>query len=63
MARETQAPLTSWKAILARSGGREATEQEWQDFLTEHGQHMLPPDGEGKRPELRPSERRAILDR
>jgi hypothetical protein len=41
------APDTSWKAILARSGGRDLTEQEWKDFLSEHGPHMLPPDGEG----------------
>jgi hypothetical protein len=40
-------PDTSWKAILARSGGRELTPQEWEDFLAEHGPHMLPPDGEG----------------
>jgi hypothetical protein len=41
------APDTSWKAILARSGARELTEQEWKDFLSEHEPHMLPPDGEG----------------
>ncbi len=43
----TLVPDTSWKAILARNGERDATEQEWQDFLAEHGPHMLPPDGEG----------------
>ena len=37
----------SWKAILARGGGRELTPQEWEAFLAEHGPHMLPPDGEG----------------
>ena len=36
------APDTSWKAILARGGGRELTEQEWQDFLTEYGPLMQP---------------------
>jgi hypothetical protein len=40
-------PDTSWKAILARGGGRELTKQEWDDFLAEHGPHMQPPDGEG----------------
>lgn len=43
----TLVPDTSWKAILARNGAREATEKEWQGFLGEHGEHMLPPDGEG----------------
>ncbi len=40
-------PDTSWRAILARSGGKELTPQQWEDFLVEHGPHMLPPDGEG----------------
>lgn len=40
-------PDTSWEAILARSGAREATEQEWESFLAEHGPHMLSPDNEG----------------
>jgi len=40
-------PDTSWKAILARSGGREMTPEESAAFWAEHGPHMLPPDGEG----------------
>lgn len=40
-------PDTSWKAILARSGARELTDRQWQDFLAEYGPHMLPPDAEG----------------
>lgn len=43
----TLVPDTSWRAIQARSGGREATEEEWKGFLAEHGEQMLPPDGEG----------------
>jgi hypothetical protein len=43
----TLVPDTSWAAKLASYGERAATEQEWQDFLAEHGPHMLPPDGEG----------------
>lgn len=43
----TLVPDTSWAAIKERSGAREATEQEWESFLAEHGPHMLPPDGEG----------------
>ena len=43
----TLMPDTSWKAIKERSGARDATKEEWQDFLAEHGSHMLPPDGEG----------------
>jgi hypothetical protein len=43
----TLVPDTSWKAIRERSGAREATKEEWEDFLAEHGPHMLPPDGEG----------------
>jgi hypothetical protein len=42
----TLVPDNSWKAILARGGAREATEGEWQSFLAEHGEHMLPPDDE-----------------
>jgi len=57
MASETETPRTSWRAILARSGAREATEQEWRDFLAEYGPHMLPPDDEGILPDPRPSER------
>lgn len=37
----------SWKAILARSGGREMTPEESKAFWAEHGPHMLPPDCEG----------------
>jgi hypothetical protein len=29
------------------SGAREATKEEWENFLQEHGPNMLPPDGEG----------------
>jgi hypothetical protein len=43
----TLVPDTSWKAILARGGGRELTPEEWENFLAEHGPHMQPPDGEG----------------
>lgn len=43
----TLVPDTSWKAILARGGSQELTPQQWEDFLAEHGPHMLPPDGEG----------------
>lgn len=43
----TLAPDTSWKAIKERSGARDATKEEWESFLAEHGSHMLPPDGEG----------------
>jgi hypothetical protein len=41
------APDTSWKAILERTGGREATEEEIAAFEREHGP-FLPPDGEGR---------------
>jgi hypothetical protein len=43
----TLVPDTSWKAIQERAGTRDATDGEWQDFLSEHGSHMRPPDGEG----------------
>jgi len=43
----TLVPDTSWKAIKERSGARDATKEEWESFLAEHGSHMLPPDGEG----------------
>jgi hypothetical protein len=43
----TLVPDTSWKAILTRGGGKELTPQQWEDFLAEHGPHMLPPDSEG----------------
>jgi hypothetical protein len=40
------APDTSWKAILERTGSRDATEDEIAAFEREHGP-FLPPDGEG----------------
>jgi hypothetical protein len=40
-------PDTSAQAIRERGGSRRLTEGEWQDFLTEYGPHMGPPDGEG----------------
>jgi hypothetical protein len=43
----TLVPDTSWKAILARGGGRELTPEESAAFWAEHGPHMDPPDGEG----------------
>ena len=41
-------PDTSITAIHKRPGTRRLTEDEWQDFLAEHGPHLQPPDGEGK---------------
>ena len=41
------APETEWEAMLSRAGGREATSDEAAEFLREHEQEMLPPDGEG----------------
>ncbi len=41
------APDTSWPAILERSGARELTAQEWEQFIAEYGDLMLPPDHEG----------------
>jgi hypothetical protein len=43
----TLVPDTSWKAIKERSGAHDATEQEWEGFLAEHGSSMLRPDDEG----------------
>jgi hypothetical protein len=40
-------PEPSLKALRERSGARELTDEEWKDFIAEHGPHMLPPDGEG----------------
>jgi hypothetical protein len=40
-------PRVEWADILARSGGREMTPDEFEAFVTEHGPHMQPPDGEG----------------
>ena len=39
-------PDTSWAAILKRSGARELTDAEFQEFVAEYGP-FLPPDGEG----------------
>jgi hypothetical protein len=41
------APDTSAAAIRTRGGSRSLTAGEWEDFLTQHGPHMLPADGEG----------------
>jgi hypothetical protein len=41
------APDISAAAIRERGGSRRLTAQEWQDFLTEYGPQMQPPDGEG----------------
>jgi hypothetical protein len=43
----TLVPDTSWKAIRERDGAREASKEEWDSFISEHGEHMLPPDDEG----------------
>ena len=40
-------PETEWQAMLARSGGRDATPEDVAQFLDEHGHELLPPDGEG----------------
>lgn len=40
-------PDTSAEAIRTRGGARRLTAQEWQDFLSEYGPHMLPQDDEG----------------
>jgi hypothetical protein len=40
-------PEPSLKALRERSGAKELTDEEWKDFIAEHGPHMLPPDGEG----------------
>lgn len=42
----TLVPDTSWKAVRARTGGREATDEEFAAFEREFGP-FLPPDGEG----------------
>jgi hypothetical protein len=42
----TLVPDTSWKAVQARTGGREATDEEFAAFEREFGP-FLPPDGEG----------------
>lgn len=33
--------------IFECSGARDATKEEWESFLREHGSNILPPDGEG----------------
>lgn len=43
----TLMPDTSWKAIKERSSARDATTEEWESFMQEHGGDMLAPDGEG----------------
>jgi hypothetical protein len=43
----TLVPDTAWKAIKERSGARDASKEEWENFLAEHGSSMLPPDDEG----------------
>jgi hypothetical protein len=43
----TLVPDTSWKAIKERSGARDASKEEWENFLAEHGSNMLPLDDEG----------------
>ncbi len=40
-------PTVTWAAILKRSGGRELTPEEFEQFMAEHGPYMGPPDGEG----------------
>jgi hypothetical protein len=40
-------PVTSFDAILGRSGNRELTSEEWAEFLRGNASEMLPPDGEG----------------
>jgi hypothetical protein len=43
----TIVPDTTWAAMLERSGGRNATPEEWDAFMSEYGPQMLPPDREG----------------
>ncbi len=40
-------PTITWSEILKRSGGRELTREEWEQFMAEHGPYIGPPDGEG----------------
>lgn len=35
------------EAVKERSGARDATKEEWESFMQEHGPNMLPPDHEG----------------
>jgi hypothetical protein len=39
-------PTVTWAEMLERSGGRDATPEEFAAFKAEHGA-FLPPDGEG----------------
>lgn len=41
------APEVSAAEIREEIGARSLTEDEWQDFLAQHGPEMLPPDQEG----------------
>ena len=45
----TLVPDTSWKAIKERSGARDATKEEWESFLAEHGSTCSPPTARGSR--------------
>lgn len=41
------APETAAQASLRRLGGRAATREEFDAFVTEHREQLLPADGEG----------------
>jgi hypothetical protein len=40
-------PKVTWAEVLERSGGRELTPEELEQFMAEHGPYMGAPDGEG----------------
>ncbi|MBS1883768.1 MAG: hypothetical protein JSS97_12525, partial [Actinobacteria bacterium] len=40
-------PEPSLAALRERDGSRGLTDEEWRDFIAEHGPHMLPADSEG----------------
>jgi len=40
-------PETTVERMHRVNGSRPATDAEFGEFMAEHGQHMLPPDGEG----------------
>lgn len=40
-------PETEVERMHRVNGSRPATDAEFAEFVAEHGQHMLPPDGEG----------------
>jgi hypothetical protein len=40
-------PEPTLAALRERDRSRELTDEEWHDFIAEHGPHMLPADGEG----------------